>query len=103
MKYAGDMELFGKTKQFLIAQNRNFTSEKSGNTGKITIRGATYFYFNKGLDSSIPNLCKMVKRDAKKWIEQHPEAEITDSKSGLRNGLAQQLLHEKMISMQYKN
>src|SRR6056300_172625 len=31
------------------------------------------------------------------------DAEITDSKSGLRNGLAQQLLHEKMISMQYKN
>lgn len=31
------------------------------------------------------------------------DAEIKDSKSGLRNGLAQQLLHEKMISMQYKN
>jgi hypothetical protein len=31
------------------------------------------------------------------------DAEITDSKSGLRNGLAQQLLHKKMISMQYKN
>jgi hypothetical protein len=31
------------------------------------------------------------------------DTEIKDSKSGLRNGLAQQLLHEKMISMQYKN
>lgn len=80
MKYGGDMELFGKTKQYLISQNRNFTSEKSGNTGKIIIRGKEYFYFNRGLDSSIPNLCKMVKQDAKKWIEVHPEAKITDSK-----------------------
>ena len=29
------------------------------------------------------------------------DSELNDSKSGLRNGLAQQILHEKMISMQY--
>lgn len=30
-----------------------------------------------------------------------PDAKLPDSKQGLRNGLAQQLLHEKMIDMQY--
>jgi len=30
------------------------------------------------------------------------DKEITDNKQGLRNGLAQQLLHEKMVEMQYK-
>ena len=31
------------------------------------------------------------------------DAQINDNKQGLRNGLAQQLLHEKMIEEQYKN
>lgn len=31
------------------------------------------------------------------------DKEISDNKRGLRNGLAQQLLHEKMIEMQYAN
>jgi len=30
------------------------------------------------------------------------DAKLPDSKAGLRNGLAQQILHEKMISQQYK-
>lgn len=80
MKYSGDMELFSKTKQFLMSKGRNFESEKSGNTGKIKIRNKTYFYFNKTTDSSIPNLCKSVTRDAKKWITENPTAKITDSK-----------------------
>ena len=31
------------------------------------------------------------------------DAEISDNKKALRNNLAQQLLHEKMIDMQYNN
>jgi hypothetical protein len=31
------------------------------------------------------------------------DSQLPDSKSGLRNGLAQQLLHQQMIDMQYKN
>lgn len=31
------------------------------------------------------------------------DKEIDDNKQGLRNGLAQQLLHEQMVSMQYSN
>ena len=31
------------------------------------------------------------------------DAEIPDNKKALRNNLAQQLLHEKMIDMQYNN
>lgn len=31
------------------------------------------------------------------------DSKIDDNKQGLRNGLAQQLLHEEMIQMQYKN
>ena len=30
-----------------------------------------------------------------------PDGEISDNKSGLRVGLAQQLLHDKMVSSQY--
>jgi hypothetical protein len=31
------------------------------------------------------------------------DAQLPDSKSGLRNGFAQQLLHQQMVEMQYKN
>jgi hypothetical protein len=31
------------------------------------------------------------------------DKKIDDNKKGLRNGLAQQLLHEEMVSMQYTN
>jgi hypothetical protein len=31
------------------------------------------------------------------------DKKIDDNKQGLRNGLAQQLLHEKMVDMQYSN
>ena len=34
--------------------------------------------------------------------EQMPDATIPNSRRGLRNGLAQQILHEKMVDMQYK-
>ena len=34
--------------------------------------------------------------------EQMPDATIPKNARGLRNGLAQQLLHEKMVDMQYK-
>lgn len=34
--------------------------------------------------------------------EQLPDAKIPNSRRGLRNGLAQQLLHEKMVDMQWK-
>ena len=34
--------------------------------------------------------------------EQLPDAKIPNSRRGLRNGLAQQLLHEKMVDMQYE-
>ena len=34
--------------------------------------------------------------------EQMPDATIPNSRRGLRNGLAQQILHEKMVEMQYK-
>ena len=34
--------------------------------------------------------------------EQLPDAKIPNSRRGLRNGLAQQILHEKMVDMQYK-
>lgn len=98
MIYSGDMELFSKKQQFLISQGRNFTSERSGNTGKITIRTKTYVFFNRGLDSSIPNLCKRVKQDAKKWIKANPDAKITDSKpvvhfnkKGLINSVGQKV------------
>jgi hypothetical protein len=30
------------------------------------------------------------------------DATLPDSRAGLRNGLAQQILHEKMVSQQYK-
>ena len=30
------------------------------------------------------------------------DAKLPDSRAGLRNGLAQQILHEKMVSQQYK-
>ena len=31
----------------------------------------------------------------------YPDTQVPESRRGLRNGLAQQLLHEKMIDMQY--
>mgnify|MGYP006863212883 FL=1 len=33
----------------------------------------------------------------------YPDAQVPESRRGLRNGLAQQLLHEKMVDMQYEN
>jgi hypothetical protein len=30
-----------------------------------------------------------------------PDADLPDGKNGLRNGLAQQLLHKQMVEMQY--
>jgi hypothetical protein len=30
------------------------------------------------------------------------DAKLPENKAGLRNGLAQQILHEKMVSQQYK-
>jgi len=34
--------------------------------------------------------------------EQMPDGEIDKNARGLRNGLAQQILHEKMVDMQYE-
>ena len=31
------------------------------------------------------------------------DTQLPDSRSGLRNGLAQQLLHQQMVDMQFKN
>jgi hypothetical protein len=31
----------------------------------------------------------------------YPDTQVPESRKGLRNGLAQQLLHEKMVDMQY--
>jgi hypothetical protein len=33
----------------------------------------------------------------------YPDTQVPESRRGLRNGLAQQLLHEKMVDMQYEN
>ena len=33
----------------------------------------------------------------------YPDTQVPESRRGLRNGLAQQLLHEKMVEMQYEN
>ena len=34
---------------------------------------------------------------------QLPDVKLPDSKSSVRNGLAQQILHTKMVEMQWKN